>query len=169
MRSIIPILLATILMSGCASGRGSEHAAAAVEDGQFDDQATFDGSRAKLKTCSGPGGTHVNLFYGNSEIRTAGVVHLKAGKFFAIKLMPHNDMNNRPRIDYEDLNVTISGKPDGSPSSDWLTAGPTSYNKAGPDNELVICVPEGQATGTYYYNIDIDKTGSLDPRADVSP
>ena len=172
MRSIIVIFLTTILISGCVTERasvgGSESAAGAVEDGRFDDQATFDGSRAVLKTCSGRGGTHVNLFYGNSEIRTAGVAHLKAGKFFGIKLIPHNDANNRKGIDYKALNVTISGKSGGSPSSDWLTAGPASYNKAGPDNELVICVPKEQAEGDYYYNIVIDQTGSLDPRAKVN-
>lgn len=162
MRSIIPILLATILISGCAS------------EGQFSASRTFESSRDSLGQCDDEGGTFVKLFYGNRRIRTVGVAHLQAGELFVIQLKPENDANNRPDIDYDALDVTISGKlcapGQKPPESDcFLTAGPASYNNAGPDNELVICVPEGQASGTYYYNIVIDKTGSLDPRADVSP
>jgi len=144
MRSIIPILLAS----------------------------TFESSRDSLGECDDEGGTFVKLFYGNRRIRTVGVAHLQAGELFVIQLKPENDANNRPDIDYDALDVTISGKlcapGQKPPESDcFLTAGPASYDAA-PDNELVICVPEGQASGTYYYNIVIDKTGSLDPRADVS-
>ncbi len=162
------MLLATILISGCGSENAAKGAVeGAVEgdlDGQFDGQALFDSSRALLDDCDDKGGTHVNLFYSNFEIRTAGVVHLKTGEIFAIRLKPKNDMNNRPGIDYETETVTISGK-DGA--SAWLSAVGSHDLTPAPDHELVICVPPGQAAGTYYYKIDITKTGSLDPRADV--
>lgn len=154
------MLLATILITGCKANGAPEGA----EEGQFDAEASFDSSRALVDKCDPHGGTHVNLFYGNFQIRTAGVVHLKAGKIFAIRLMPENGVNNRPGIDYETETVTISGK---DSASAWLSAVGSYDSAPAPLHDLIICVPPGTAKGTYYYQIDITNTGSLDPRADV--
>ena len=146
------ILLAIASLVGCAG------------QGRFSSSAQFDSSKASLDECDDTGGTHVNLFYGNDHIRTAGVVHLKKGEIFAIRLKPTNDANNRPGIDYEDQTVTISGK---TAQSAFLNAIGSYSGTAGPHHELIICVPPDQASDTYYYKIDITETGNLDPRADV--
>jgi hypothetical protein len=152
MRKITVIFLATILMAGCAT------------QGRFNSGSIFDSSRAVLDECDDRGGTHTILFYGNDHIRTAGVVHLKKGEIFAIRLNPTNNANNRPGVDYEDETVTISGKND---ASAFLTANGSYATTPGPLHELIICVPPDLASGTYYYEIDITQTGNLDPRADV--
>jgi hypothetical protein len=154
MLRIIPMLLAVVLITGCAV------------QGRHNASRTFDASRALLNTCDNTGGTFVNLFYDNSQIRTVSVAHVEPSEIFAIRLKPKNDAYNRPGVDYETVDVTISGKA-GFPNSAWLTAGPDSYIGTAPDHELVICVPQGTAADRYYYTIDIDQTGSLDPRADV--
>ena len=161
MRRIILMLLATILITGCKANGAPEGA----EEGQFDDKASFDSSRALVDKCDPLGGTHVNLFYGNFQIRTAGVVHLKVGKIFAIRLMPENDANNRSGIDYKTETVTISGK---DSASGWLSAVGSYDSAPAPHHDLIICVPPGTAKGTYYYQIYITNTGSLDPRVEVT-
>ena len=155
------MLLATILISGCNANGAPEDA----EEGQFDAEASFDSSLALVNKCDSHGGTHVNLFYGNFEIRTAGVVNLKKGEIFAIRLHPKNDANNRPGINYETETVTISGK---DLASAWLSAVGIYDSAPAPHHDLIICVPPGTANGTYYYKIDITNTGSLDPRANVT-
>jgi hypothetical protein len=155
------MLLATILISACAT------------EGQFSASRTFKSSPDSLGQCDDEGGTFVKLFYGNRRIRTAGVAHLQAGELFVIQLKPENDANNRKDIDFDALDVTISGKlcapGQKPPESDcFLTAGPKSFDDTAPDNELVMCVHPDQPIGDYYYNIDIEDTGSLDPRAKVN-
>lgn len=152
MRKITVILLATILIAGCAA------------QGRFSSGNEFDSSRAALDECDDTGGTHINLFYGNDHINTAGVVNLRKGEIFAIRLKPTNDGNNRPGVNYEDETVTISGK---TAASAFLTAIGSYSGTPGPHHELIICVPQNQAADSYYYKIDITQTGNLDPRADV--
>jgi hypothetical protein len=149
------MLLTTLLISACAI------------EGRFSKSGTF----PTLGECDDKGGTFVILKYSNNEIRTEARARLQAGEIFEIRLDPRNDQWNRPTvpggstpIDYRDFDVTISGK---DAASSWLKAGPDSWRSA-KDNKLVICVPPG-TDGTFYYNIEIDETGSLDPRADVSP
>jgi len=156
MRRVILMLLVSVLIAGCKANGADEDSM----EGQFDENASFDSSRALIDDCDGHGGTHSNLFYGNFEIRTVGKVTLQAGKIFAIRLKPKNDANNHPDIDYKTETVTISGK---NSASAWLTAVGT-FNST---PELTICVPPGTPKGIYYYNIDITNTGSLDPRGDV--
>ena len=151
MQKITLMLLAIILISGCA--------------GSFQRSAKFDSSRASLDECDDKGGTHINLYYGNNRIKTAGSADLARGEIFAIRLKPENTPNNRPGISYDDVDVTISGKG----SATWLTAGPESYNDLpGPHHELIICVPPGTPiSDDYFYNIEIVSTGNIDPRAKV--
>ena len=161
MKNTILMLFATILISACAT------------EGHFSASRTFESSGDSLGQCDDKGGTFVKLFYGNRRIRTVGVAHLQAGELFVSQLKPENDRNNRQGIDYDTLDVTISGKlcapGQMPPESDcFLTAGPESYDDTAPDNELVMCVHPDQPPGDYYYNIDIKETGSLDPRAKVN-
>lgn len=157
MRRIILLVLFTIVVSGCAF------------QGRFSESGTF----PSVGDCDDTGGTFVNLFYDNRQIRTVAVAHIEPGEIFAIRLKPSNDGYNRPTVeggstpvDYRDFDVTVSGK-DGFPASAWLSAGPASWNTA-TDHELVICVPNDlERPSRYYYTIDIDQAGSLDPRADV--
>lgn len=164
MRKILLMLLATILMSGCAPGGAEESDKEGTEEGKYNEKASVRSSRALMDDCDDTGGTHVILFYGNRRIRTAGVAHMRPGEIFEIWLKPENDLNNRPGIDYETETVTISGK---DLASVWLTAVGTYDSTPAPHHELVICVPLGTPKGDYFYNIDITETGSLDPRADV--
>jgi hypothetical protein len=169
MRRTLFMLLATCLAAACMPDESGTKEPSAVGregtgEGQFDAQGTFDSSRAKARACDDTGGTHINLFYGNYRIETAGFAYLKAGEMFAIRLKPQNDSNNRPGIDYEVETVTISGK---DLASVWLTASGSFASTPPPHHELVICVPSGTPNGSYYYNIGITQTGSLDPRAEV--
>lgn len=160
MRITIPVVLAALLMSGCAT------------DGRFSRSRHFDSSRADLDACDDTGGTPVKLHYGfsgnsstaSNRIRITGLVHVRAGEIFAIELSPKNNRGINSNVDFADSLVTITGKD--MPSA-WLHAGPASYKDTDPDHELVICVPPNQEPGPYYYNIEIQDAGSLDPRADV--
>ena len=160
MRITTLILLGVALTAGCAT------------DGRFSAKREFDSSRANLDECDDIGGTAVKLHYGftgnsstaSNRIRITGLVHVQAGEIFAIELNPKNNRSINSKVDFEDSLVTITGKD--MPSA-WLSAGPASYTDTAPDHQLVICVPKDQEPGAYYYNIEIQNAGSLDPRADV--
>ena len=168
MKRITVILVSFLLMTGCAT------------DGKFSASRKFDISPATLAAladeCDVVGGTPTKLDYGfngsteNSKkrIKIKGLVHVVPGEFFAIKLKPKGNDKIRPDLIVEDLVVTISGKPAVGLPSGWLKAGPKSYNDTEPDDyQLFICVPSGLAHGAYYYNVEIEAIGNLDPRADV--
>ena len=167
------IILATIMTSGCAT------------DGQFSASRKFDLSPVTLAALSGvcdaSGGTSTRLYYGftgstnnaKKRIKIRGQVHLSPDEIFAIELVPKGNSKIRPGLNVQDLDVTISGKlcavGEVPPQSDcFLTAGPKSYNDTKPDDyRLIICVPTNQAPGEYFYDIEIEEIGTLDPRADV--
>ena len=151
MRKTMLSLLTTFMAAGCATG-------------QFNAGSEFDSSRATLDDCDDIGGTHINLHYSNYQIRTTSIAHLRAGEIFSIRLKPQNTPANRPGVDYEDKVVTISGKTAGSA---WLSASGSYSTTPEPHHDLVICVPPNEPPGTYYYDINIVDTGSLDPRADI--
>lgn len=163
MRTTILVLMVAIVVSGCAG------------QGQYISSREFNTSLAVLDTCDQTGGTPVKLYYGyngvtpraSAEIKIRGIAHVRAGEVFAIELKPKSNNRIRPGFNFEDAEVTISGKP--GTNSDWIEHNPASYNDTAPNHELVICVPEGQPSGRYYYNIEIEDTGTLDPRADVDP
>ncbi len=166
------IILATIMTSGCAT------------EGQFSASREFDLSPVTLTALSGvcdaSGGTSTKLYYGftgrtnnaKKRIKIRGLVHVSPGEIFAIELVPRGNSKIRPGLNVEDLDVTISGKlcaGEMPPDSDcFLTAGPKSYNDTEPDkHKLIICVPTDQDVGEYFYDIEIEEIGTLDPRADV--
>jgi len=159
------IILATIMTSGCAT------------EGQFSASREFDLSPVTLtaisSVCDASGGTSVKLDYGftgsskraKKRIKIKGLVHVVPGEIFAIELVPRGNSEIRPGLNIQDLDVTITGK---DANSIWLKDGPESYNDTQSDgHRLIICVPTNQAVGEYYYDIEIEKIGKLDPRADV--
>ena len=171
MRITILLLLATILISGCAT------------EGQFNASRKFDISPATLAAlsseCDNSGGTSARLDYGftgstqgaKTRIKIKGLVHVIPGEIFAIELKPKSN-GNISTVDIDAAMVTISGKEcapgEIPPESDcFLSAGPASYNNTAPGHELIICVPADQPSGPYYYNVEIKDVGKLDPRADV--
>ena len=139
------MLLTTILISSCAR------------------EGAFIKSR-EMASCGEVGGTFVNLFYSNAQIKTAATAHVVRGEDFKIRLKPKNDSNNRPGIDYRTETVTVSGK---DADSAWLSASGSYNSTSPPHHELVICVPPDQPDGNYYYQIEINEAGKLDPRANV--
>lgn len=160
MRITILILLGACLVSGCAT------------DGRYSASREFRLTGASLGECDGTGGTPVKLHYGftgnsstaDNRIRMRGLVHLQTGEIFAIELKPKGNKAIFENVDFEDVKVTISGK---RAKDKWLSAGPASYNDTAPDHEMTICVPSDLDPDHYYYNVEIEMTGSLDPRADV--
>jgi hypothetical protein len=165
MRTLLLILLTTVLLSACGAKdkKMGVDADADPGEGRFNADGVFQSSRAILNSCDDTGGTHINLHYSNYRIKTSGVVNLEENEIFSIRLKPVNNAHNRPGINYETETVTISGK---DLASVWLTASGSYATTPAPHHDLVICVPTG-ISGIFYYNIVITETGSLDPRADV--
>lgn len=76
--------------------------------------------------------------------------------------------------DYKDKIVTIKGK---RPEDAWInTAGPsggaiTGTFETADDNMLTACVniaPEPALGTAYYYVVEVEDVGTLDPRADIN-
>ena len=148
MRRIILMLLATVLISSCA-GRPSKS-----------------GSFSALGECDDKGGTFVILHYGNAEIRVTARAKVAAGEIFAIRLKPDQTKYDPKDIDFKAQKVTITPK---TGSGTWLAAS-KSYNETdAPHHELIMCAPKTETSGTeHFYNIVIDKVGSIDPRVDIN-
>lgn len=127
------------------------------------------------KTCTN-GSVVVEIKYGDSYVQVTPKADLRrnAGVKFVLKPKKNEQAHKKGSSkDTEDLLVTIKGedfvhrgeRSGGVESVTWLdisgTAGPS------PHDDLIVCADPDQASGTYFYSVEVENVGKLDPRADV--
>ena len=141
------LLLSIILCAGCAP------------EGKFINSSL-------PNSCSSTGYTFVVIHYGDGRIITLPIIEVLAGAELQYHLMPGPDS---ALVDFSAQTVTISPKtgplfPTPPADAAWLGA-TGSVDVDG--NVWRVCVPDNPIGTEYYYTIDIDNVGSIDPRADV--
>ena len=121
------------------------------------------------------GSVLVEIRYGDSHLQVTPRANLKrnAGVKFVLKPKQNEQAHSKNGSKAtNDLEVLIKGEkfvPDSGATGDtsvtWLdksgTAGPP------PHTDLIACAKPNQAQGTYYYSVEVEHVGKLDPRADV--
>jgi len=120
-------------------------------------------------SCDSKGHTFVFIEYGDGYLSAKAVIKVKPGKELQYILKPGSKSD---LVKFRDMRVTITGKdsPPGSPfpkppdDDAWLDADGI-YSVDG--RVLTVCVPEEPKGDKYYYTIDVENVGQLDPRADV--
>ncbi|MEJ2129874.1 MAG: hypothetical protein P8X81_13680 [Woeseiaceae bacterium] len=143
MTRLFVALLGSALFAGCAN------------EGKFIQETV-------PNSCDSTGFTFVFIKYGDSHMAAKAVITVHAGAELQYRLIPdHGHANN-----YEEATVTITKKPSPPPASDadWVEASGTFDDDGGV---LTVCVPDEPEADSYYYQIEVDGVGSLDPRADV--
>jgi hypothetical protein len=113
----------------------------------------YSASRSISTQCA-DGSTFVNVDFGDSNVKVNPVANVKRNAALEFRL--------RAGQGYEDKLVTIRGK---AAKDGWISA---SGSDDGRDNKLIVCVPSEQAEGTYYYLVQVEDVGTLDPRANVT-
>lgn len=113
----------------------------------------YSATRSVSTECSN-GSTFVNVDYRDSYLKVNAVANVKRNGALEFRL--------RAGGGYEGKQVTISGK---TANDGWISA---SGSDDGRDNTLIVCVPEDQADGAYYYLVRVEDVGTLDPRANVT-
>ncbi|MCW8873089.1 MAG: hypothetical protein OQK01_10785 [Xanthomonadales bacterium] len=110
--------------------------------------------------------SNVTITYGvnNSQDSVLKVKEKAEVKKEQLALVFKLDPKNGPR-NYDTTTVTVVGKPGAGNPNAWITQTSGKYD---PDKELVICVPTTIKTGDYFYDIDVDGFGKLDPRVNVT-
>ena len=137
------LVLLVLLLSGCAI------------EGKFR-------ANSLPNTCGSNGHTFVLIKYGDSHIAAKAVIRVRAGAELQYRLIPDRGHAKN----FEQAAVTITKKPSPPPASDadWVNA---SGNYDDDSGVLTVCVPEDPEATSYFYQIEIDGVGMLDPRADV--
>ena len=107
------------------------------------------------------GGTFVNVHYGDSELKVHPVANVHRGSALEFRLKPNRRASDK--VNYENVKVKIKGAK--TPPASWINLESTFADSKG---KLVVCVPDSVAKGTYYYEVEVDGVGTLDPRADVT-
>lgn len=121
-------------------------AAACATPGQYTESRS-------ISTACPTGSTFVNILYGDSYLKVvAPKANVKRNSAFELRL--------RPSPGFEGKQVTIKGK---TANDSWL-----DKHSKNADGKLLICVPPDQALGQYYYLVQVEDVGTLDPRADVT-
>jgi hypothetical protein len=105
----------------------------------------------------------VTIIYGDSHLEADAKVHVKPDGQLVFRLKPKSTKGPNG-LDYNTVRVTIKGKSD-TPAAGWIDEFGTAESSGG---KLTECVPAGQAEGTYYYLVTVDKLGTLDPRVEVT-
>jgi len=123
------------------------------------------------------GSVTVEIKYGDSYIEVTPKADLNKNSGIRFVLKPKQNeaaySKDGPPKDSESLMVTIAGEkyessgdtPVGDTGVGWL-------NKSGaagpePHKDLIVCAAGDQAKGIYYYSVQVENVGKLDPRADV--
>jgi len=139
MRQFMTVLLATLLISGCAAN------------------GKLISSRVP-NTCGSVGHTFTWIKYGDSHLGALAFSDIGRSAEWRFRLIP--DRSSGPNA-YTDAVVTISGK---TPADAWVNiSGKHSANPV-----LILCVPASLTVGSdVNYMIDVQWVGDLDPRAKV--
>lgn len=152
MIKIISSLLGLMVLAGCAT------------EGEFI-------ADNLPNTCSSTGHTFVFIKYGDGYLSAKAVIKVKPGKELQYILDPGSKSDI---VKFRDMQVTITGKDSpGPPTSPfpippaddaWLNA---SGNYTANGRVLRVCVPPNPVGDKYYYTIEVENVGKLDPRADI--
>lgn len=157
MRRILAIVLVTALFSGCVNGR-------------------FQEKPILSDACEGTveGFTITYIAYGDSKLVVIPVSQIRNQTEWRFVLKPLTVGKSDSGNDYKDSLVTITGK---RAEDVWLdTAAPGSvlvsgtYNNA-TDHMLTACVnilPTPQTNDHFFFIVDVQDIGTLDPRADIN-
>jgi len=106
------------------------------------------------------GTTKVHIKYGDSYLDVNPQAKTKANAALQFVLDPKSTRGPNG-LNYEDVKVTIKGK---DAAAAWISASGTASEGSDP----IVCVPPAQADGTYFYLVEVEQVGTLDPRADVT-
>ena len=117
-------------------------------------------SKEVIAPCSAPGYTQTKVRYGDSQIIVKPLSKVRPGTAFRFKLLPQRSATDQR--DYRTVRVTIKAK-----DSNWLPETSGTFKDA-RDGLLTSCVPEDLQENVYYYMVEVEDVGVLDPRADVS-
>jgi len=139
MRQFMTVLLATLLITGCATN--GKLIASSVPN-----------------SCGSVGHTFTWIKYGDSHLGALAFSKIGRNAEWRFRLIP--DRSSGPNA-YTDAVVTISGK---TPADAWVNIS----GKHSSDPVLILCVPESLTVGSdVNYMIDVQAVGELDPRAHV--
>ena len=122
------------------------------------------------------GSVVVEVKYGDSYLKVTPKAKLKRDAGVKFVLKPKNEVahSKNGSKESEDLLVTIKGERyDRAPGTSGGTEDLTWLDKSGtagpnPHRYLVACADAEQAEGTYFYSVEVEHVGKLDPRADVA-
>jgi len=119
---------------------------------------------APANNCTNQHGAQpINIHYGDSQLKvTPPLYKVHKNKFLKFKLIADN-VAGPGGLDYGAVTVTVRSKD--SKTNQWI-------NTSGSENKgavLTVCMPADQPLGVVEYLVDVDKVGTLDPRAEVIP
>jgi hypothetical protein len=157
MRRILAIVLVTALFSGCVNGR-------------------FQEKSIHSDACGGTvkGFTITYIAYGDSKLMVIPLSKIRNHTEWRFILDPLTIRKSDSGKDYKDSKVTITGKRaedvwlNTAALGDMLVSG--TYNGA-TDHMLTACVeitPEPHLGDSFYFVVDVEDIGTLDPRADIN-
>lgn len=126
---------------------------ACTAPGQFSSSTVVSSSCPK-------GTTKVHVKYGDSYLDVNPQAKTKANAALQFVLDPKSTRGPNG-LNYDDVTVTIKGK---NADASWIS----ESGKASEGRDLIVCVPPAQAEGTYFYLVEVEQVGTLDPRADVT-
>jgi len=150
MTRAISAFLGLVLLGGCAT------------------EGEFIASSLPNSCTGGTGYTFVFINYGDGYLTAKSVIRVKPGNELQYRLKPGSKTD---LVKFRDSTVTITAKtapnpPFPTPPADsaWLHAS-GSYSVDG--DVLKVCVPTSPDGDKYYYTINVQNVGQLDPRADI--
>ena len=163
MRRVLITLVVTTLFSGCCSF---------TRNGGFCEKAIFSPACASGST----GYTSTVVAYGDSTLVVVPLSDIRNNTEWRFILAPADiRWSEKSNGYYNDKKVTITGKVDlvNPGHNDWInTAGPGATAISGTfrdDKVLTACVnpPNPMPGEEYYYDVEVEEVGTLDPRADL--
>ena len=148
MRRILTMLLVTALLASCVDGRFQKKSFTSAKCG------------ANMQ-----GYTVTYVAYGDSKLVVIPLSKIKERTEWRFILRPLQLSKARPNVDFKNSTVTIKGKR--SPEDDWISESGTYNGTAADKHTLIECIGTGLAEPTYFYMVEVEDVGELDPRADV--
>jgi hypothetical protein len=147
---ITTALLSIVLLAGCVS------------------EGEFIASNLPNSCTGGTGYTFVFINYGDGYLTAKSVIEVEPGNELQYRLRPGSKSD---LVTFRDSEVTITAKtapnpPFPAPPSDsvWLHKSGTYRGTGGV---MTVCVPPNPVGHKYYYTINVQNVGQLDPRADI--
>lgn len=157
MKRILTVLLASTLFTGCCIFTGN---------------GGFCKDSISSTVCGGTvdGYTATIVAYGDSELVVVPISHIRPNTEWRFRLQPiirRDDYN-----DYNAMTVDIKGKAPESGQepdhNDWISIGGSYDTSDERTRTITLCTPSDlPPESTYKYEVEVEETGKLDPRATV--